>query len=198
MPLSISCAVPTPCTQVPIALFPFVLSLSLLIGSQYSHGCKGCKNFGRQHHCACVQRLHMSPANVHAPNGTYVTHTNAPQTHKSVPQRLTECLTCCAKLQDLYTVFEYNIPLGQVSSMYLHERIEGFIDHRHQHSVHNEAWPVIGVAHSLAQVLCKAIGSLVNLFASAQASLSMNVRQEHVVSTMHSSETNRAPFMGSQ
>ncbi len=54
--------------------------------------------------------------------------------------------------------------------MYLHERIEGFIDHRHQHSVHNEAWPVVGVAHSLAQVLCKAIGSLMDLFASTPAS----------------------------
>ncbi len=60
--------------------------------------------------------------------------------------------------------------------MYLHERIEGFIDHRHQHSVHNEAGSVIGVAHSLAQVLCKAISSLVDLIASTPASLSMYVR----------------------
>ena len=60
--------------------------------------------------------------------------------------------------------------------MYLHERIEGFIDHGHQNSVHNEARPVIGVAHSLAQVLCKATGSLVDLFASTPATLSMCVR----------------------
>ncbi len=80
--------------------------------------------------------------------------------------------------------------------MYLHERIEGFVDHRHQKSVHNEAWPVIGVAHSLAQVPCKAVGSLVDLIASTPASLSVCVCREHVVSPTHSSENSRLPFMG--
>lgn len=111
--------------------------------------------------------------------GTYVTYTDAPQTHQFVQQRLAECLTFSflpAELQELYKVYVHHTPLGQVSSMYLHERIEGFIDHRHQHSVHNEAGSVIGVAHSLAQVLCKAISSLVDLIASTPASLSMYVR----------------------
>ena len=86
------------------------------------------------------------------------------------------------------------MPLAQ--GMYLHERIEGFIDHRHQNSVHNEAWPVIGVAHSLAQVLCKAVGSLVDLFASTPASLSVCICRERVVSITRSSENSRMPSVG--
>lgn len=75
-----------------------------------------------------------------------------------------------------YMIYMIYMPLGQVSSMYLHECIEGFIDHGHQHSVHNEAWPVIGVAHSLTQVLSKAVGSMVDLIAGTPALLTTYVR----------------------
>ena len=154
MPLSISCAVPTPCTA------KAAKAASAFEGSIIMHAYSFCTS--------CL--LQMPKHQIAFGAGTYVTCTDAPQTHESAQQRLTECLNFSAKLQDLSTVFMWYMPFGQASRMYLHQRIEGFIDHRHQHSVHNEAWPVIGVAHCLAQVLCKAIGSLMDLFASTPAS----------------------------
>ena len=65
---------------------------------------------------------------------------------------------CTADVQLMFSMFGKlmkEVALWQIIWLaHLHQGVERFIDHGHQHSVDDEAWPILRPNHSLSQVLC--------------------------------------------
>ena len=73
-------------------------------------------------------------------------------------------MSSITKIKTIYDMLQRHALSMQVpEACHLHQCVEGFIDHGHQHTIHNEAWPVVGHTDRLAQMLRKAVGGLVNL-----------------------------------